>query len=117
MLLWGISGIYLCFPGVFDNMVEYFGPAHPVPGQMIWGEEFLSWLAKLHFGRFSLTIKAIWTVLGLAPAGLAVTGTMMWWYRVVQKKSRRLQRAEAAAIAAPALQPHGALHDTPSRIL
>jgi uncharacterized iron-regulated membrane protein len=114
VLLWGISGIYLCFPGVFDSLVEYLDPTKPVPGQLLWGEEILSWLAKLHFGRFSLPIKALWTVLGLVPAVLTFTGTMMWWYRVVRRESRNLELAEATAIGSTALRPQSALNDTPT---
>jgi uncharacterized iron-regulated membrane protein len=54
----------------------------------------------LHFGRFSgWPVKALWTVLGLAPALLAITGTLMWWRRVVRGKlhSRRQQQSIRAA--------------------
>jgi uncharacterized iron-regulated membrane protein len=45
------------------------------------------WAFALHLGDFaSLTSKVLWTVLGLVPVGLAVTGYLMWWNRVLKKK-------------------------------
>ena len=73
VLVWGISGICLCFPGILNSFVD---------GQ------FLDWMTRLHFGRFGLATEAIWTILGLAPALLAVTGALMWWNRVLRKKLR-----------------------------
>ena len=54
----------------------------------------LDWLVRLHFGRWrnSHILKAVWVVLGLIPAAMLVTGTVMWWYRVVRK-----HRSTAAA--------------------
>ena len=45
----------------------------------------LDWLVRLHFGRWrnSHILKAVWVVLGLIPAAMLVTGTVMWWHRVV----------------------------------
>jgi len=73
VLIWGISGICLCFPGAFDFLI---------------GGQFRPWITRLHFGRFNGLTEALWTVLGLAPAVLAVTGALMWWNRVLSKKIR-----------------------------
>ena len=81
VLVWGISGVCLCFPGVFDRFVS-----PPV----------LVWLNRLHFGRFNRTTEAIWTVLGLAPAALFVTGALMWWNRVLSKSVVRRDLTRAA---------------------
>jgi uncharacterized iron-regulated membrane protein len=87
ILLWAISGIYLSFPKAFNATVDFFEPPNGSSQQDRIGDEVLFWLARLHFGRFSgLTVKAIWTVLGLAPAVLTATGTLMWWHRVVRRK-------------------------------
>ena len=52
-------------------------------------EALLYWLAQLHFGRFGgRYVKAIWTILGLVPAVLFVTGALMWWNRVLRKSIR-----------------------------
>jgi uncharacterized iron-regulated membrane protein len=71
VLIWGISGFCLCFPGVLD---------------FVLGPGFRIWITRLHFGRFNALTEAIWTILGLAPAALAVTGALMWWNRVLSKK-------------------------------
>jgi uncharacterized iron-regulated membrane protein len=45
----------------------------------------LYWLAQAHFGRFAgVPVKTTWTVIGLAPAALFVTGLLMWWKRVLK---------------------------------
>lgn len=81
MLAWGISGIYLCFPALT------FSPRiHSIGGS------FLALLVALHFGRFDWLTEVLWTVVGLVPAALAVTGALMWWNRVLRKKFRRPYR-------------------------
>jgi uncharacterized iron-regulated membrane protein len=84
IFMWGISGIYLSFPGPFNATVDYFNPANS--GRKVrLGDQILDWLAKLHFGRFAgLPVKIVWTVFGLVPAALFVTGTLMWWNRVLR---------------------------------
>ena len=77
VLIWGISGFCLCFPGVLDFLL---------------GNEFRLWITRLHFGRFNRGTEALWTVLGLAPAVLAATGALMWWNRVLSKKVYRWRR-------------------------
>jgi uncharacterized iron-regulated membrane protein len=45
------------------------------------------WAYTAHFGDFGGPLtKVIWVVLGLIPAGLTVTGYLMWWNRVLKKK-------------------------------
>jgi uncharacterized iron-regulated membrane protein len=73
VLIWGISGICLCFPATLDFLL---------------GIELRTWLTRLHFGRFNGVTEALWTILGLAPAVLAGTGALMWWNRVLSKKLR-----------------------------
>jgi uncharacterized iron-regulated membrane protein len=77
VLIWGISGFCLCFPGVLDFLL---------------GNEFRLWITRLHFGRFNKGTEALWTVLGLAPAVLAATGALMWWNRVLSKKVQHWRR-------------------------
>jgi uncharacterized iron-regulated membrane protein len=69
ILLWALTGIYFAFPGPFDSL----------------GDNATEWLARLHFGRsFGLPVEWLWVILGLVPCGLFVTGTLMWWNRVVR---------------------------------
>jgi uncharacterized iron-regulated membrane protein len=81
VMVWGISGIYFCFPAVFTPRIHLFGGS------------FLSWIAQLHMGRFGWVTEALWTVLGLVPAVPAVTGALMWWNRVAVKKLRSSRTA------------------------
>ena len=84
VLIWGISGICLCFPGILDFLL---------------GHEIRFWITRLHFGRFNGGTEALWTVLGLAPAVLAGSGALMWWNRVLSKKVDhwRNKRTDAAS--------------------
>lgn len=75
VFIWGVSGFCLCFPGTLDSFFS-----SPVR----------LWLDRLHFGRFNGATEALWTILGLAPGILAVTGALMWWNRVLSKKLRRV---------------------------
>ncbi len=77
VLVWGISGVYLSFPGSFTSL---------------FSNDFLALITKLHFGRFNTLTETLWTILGLVPAVLFVTGALMWWNRVLRKKLRELQR-------------------------
>ena len=94
-LMWGISGIYLSYPDPFTNLVDYLQPF----GENIQvrsGDEFLAWLARIHFGRaYGTTVKWVWTILGLAPALLFVTGAIMWWNRVLRPALRKTDRRES----------------------
>src|SRR2546427_3354223 len=75
VLVWGISGIYFCFPAVSFN-----------PRIHVIGGSFLSLLAQLHFGRFGWFTETLWTIVGLVPAVSAVTGALMWWNRTLRKR-------------------------------
>ena len=87
VLVWGVSGIYFCFPAVSFN-----------PRIHVIGGSFLSLLAQLHFGRFGWFTEAVWTIVGLVPAVSAVTGALMWWNRTLRKRFR--PRHEPAGHAA-----------------
>jgi uncharacterized iron-regulated membrane protein len=54
------------------------------------GDNFLRWWYFLHFGNFAgWKVKALWVALGLIPSLLFVTGTIMWWNRVLSPSARR----------------------------
>jgi uncharacterized iron-regulated membrane protein len=54
------------------------------------GDKIVRWVYYLHFGNFSgWRVKALWVLLGLAPPFLFVTGTLMWWNRVLSPSARR----------------------------
>ena len=93
LLMWGLSGIYFTFPSYFSNLLGD-------------SSQILLWLVRLHFGRFGRagrvtwfywSLSMLWVVLGLIPAALAVTGFLMWWNRVLRKKSSSASASEPAA--------------------
>jgi len=46
-------------------------------------QRFLRAMFPLHVGTFGgLVTRILWTVLGLVPAALFVTGTLLWWRRI-----------------------------------
>jgi uncharacterized iron-regulated membrane protein len=57
----------------------------PGPAARTAGDLVMAWVAPLHIGNFGGTlVKAIWAVLGVAPALLFATALMMWWTRVLR---------------------------------
>jgi uncharacterized iron-regulated membrane protein len=86
ILMWGVSGIYLGIPEPFNRAVELVwgsGDVGERPGDVI-----LLWLSRLHFGRWRdhPSLKIVWVIVGLVPALMAITGTIMWWNRVVRRR-------------------------------
>ncbi len=91
ILFWGISGVYLAVPEPFETAVAFLDPPAKFSAgsraRPSFGEQALSWLARLHFGRFGgQPTKFIWALFGLAPVALVVTGMCMWWNRVGRPK-------------------------------
>ena len=85
VFIWGISGVYLSIPDPFNIAVDFIEPINEETFEPRVGDEVLVWLGRLHFGRFyGLPMKIAWTVVGLIPAVLFVTGAVMWWNRVVR---------------------------------
>ena len=107
IVLFGISGAYLGNPEPFQNLADQLEPLSPANAGERTVDWVISWLAYLHFGRIGgigipcsirsglcdWVMKSIWTLFGLAPAVMFVTGAAMWWNRVVRKtKLRRASR-------------------------
>jgi len=87
IFMWGATGIYLAFPGPFGALVDYLEPFDEEFNPRV-GDSVLYWFTTLHFGRFGgWTTKLIWTVVGLVPPVMFVTGVVMWWYRVIRRRS------------------------------
>jgi uncharacterized iron-regulated membrane protein len=87
LLMWGISGIYLGIPQPFSDFVNYISDPNSTGERP--GDVALLWLSRLHFGRWrnQPLLKAVWAVIGLVPALMAVTGVIMWWNRVVRRRT------------------------------
>jgi uncharacterized iron-regulated membrane protein len=48
------------------------------------GDQVMKWMGPLHIGSFAgLGVKILWSALALSFPVLAITGTIMWWRRVV----------------------------------
>lgn len=105
-LVFAISGIYLAYPEVFQDIVERLEPLTPANAGVRIGDRITYWVAILHFGRINgigfpcrgrgicdQTTKAIWAVFGLAPAAMFVTGAILWWNRVGRSGWRALRRS------------------------
>jgi uncharacterized iron-regulated membrane protein len=87
VFMWALTGVYLVFPEPFAAIVDVVTPPDDTDLTPRTGDLVLEWLAKLHFGRFAgRVVKAVWTVLGLVPSILFVTGALMWWNRVLRRR-------------------------------
>jgi uncharacterized iron-regulated membrane protein len=91
MLMWGVSGWYLGIPDPAMHIVDWISDPEAIERP---GDEFLAWLARVHFGRFrgnpyQRYLQATWFVVGLMPAVMFITGTVMWWNRVCKRKPRK----------------------------
>jgi uncharacterized iron-regulated membrane protein len=102
MVMWGISGWYLGMPEPLTNLVDRFSDPEAVYGERP-GDVALTWLSRLHFGRWRNPgwgpwLKAAWAVIGLVPAIMFVTGVIMWWNRKIRRRAARNapEAAEAA---------------------
>jgi uncharacterized iron-regulated membrane protein len=118
VFLWGITGVELVFPAPFYKAVDAVAPlefyrevpeeeeiteAVPAAAQVdpgaggqrfrprrSLGDNIIRGFSSAHFGTFGgWPVKALWTLLGLAPAFLFVTGLLMWWNRVIRQGVRR----------------------------
>ncbi|HUA21566.1 MAG TPA: PepSY-associated TM helix domain-containing protein [Bryobacteraceae bacterium] len=119
--MFGVVGVYAGFPAPFQAAVNRIAPLDfyrldpesmlqpsrvaflPVAQsgtvrprfrpRLSAGDQIIRWFSYLHFGNFGGWVsKAVWVVLGLAPAFLFVTGVLMWWNRVLSPGARRLRR-------------------------
>lgn len=91
MLLWGVSGVYLGIPELFTAAVDYFAGPDGEGRIARWMEVTTRWMTRLHFGRWRnnpmrIPLQTLWVIMGLAPAVLFITGTIMWWQRVVRRR-------------------------------
>jgi len=84
--MWAVTGAYLSFPTMFTTVLDFIRPPVPNSPAQSFADAFTAWLARIHFGRaYGTTVKWVYTILGLAPAALFITGAIMWWNRVLRK--------------------------------
>jgi uncharacterized iron-regulated membrane protein len=102
-LIFAISGIYLAYPELFQDLADRLEPLTATNGGLRIGDRIIYWVAILHFGRINgigfpchgpgfcdQTTKAVWAAFGLAPAAMFVTGALMWWNRVLRPAGKRV---------------------------
>jgi uncharacterized iron-regulated membrane protein len=108
ILMFGLSGVYLGFPEMVQSLADRIQPLTEANARSRTIDQVIYWLAYLHFGRINgigipcrgpglcdAATKLTWAVVGLAPAGMFVTGAMMWWNRVVRRKLRGTPRIKS----------------------
>ena len=101
-VVFAVSGLYLCIPEQFHALAERLQPPTGPSSELGLIERALGWLAYSHFGRINgiglpcsgpglcdQSVKATWALFGLAPAAMFVTGTIMWWNRVLRARLKR----------------------------
>lgn len=101
VLMFALSGLYLCFPEVFHAFADRLEPPTVANAGNRVVDGVLYWLAFLHFGRIDgigipcdgpglcdQLVKAVWALVGLAPAALFATGATFWCSRVLRPRRR-----------------------------
>jgi uncharacterized iron-regulated membrane protein len=105
ILIFALSGIYLSFSQTFHSVADWLQPMNQENAGRRFVDWLLYWLAFLHFGRIDgiglpcsgpgvcdQATKAVWALFGLAPAAMFVTGSIMWWNRVLRRYWRKRNR-------------------------
>ena len=113
LLVFGASGVYLCFPDTLQDFADRLEPLTTANAGLRVGDRVIYWLAYLHFGRIQgigipcrgpglcdQTTKAIWALFGLAPAAMFVTGAILWWSRVLRPRLAGARRGAGSRTAA-----------------
>lgn len=115
VVIFGLSGFYLGFPEQVQDFADWLQPPTPANAGNRMVDHALYWLAFLHFGRINgigipckgpgvcdQATKAVWALVGLAPAAMFVTGAVMWWNRTVRPRmlaARKRSTSRAATTA------------------
>lgn len=82
IFMWAFTGIYFAFPEIINTPTIWLEDNGEDTTASLWLQDAIAVLARLHFGRaYGLAVKTLWTLLGLAPCILFITGFLMWWKR------------------------------------
>ena len=87
MLAWGVSGFQIGFPRALDPVIDFFD------SDLADGERpaaILRFFRNVHFARYGSGTWAnwAWIIVSFAPTVLFVSGFVLWWKRVIRKKTR-----------------------------
>jgi uncharacterized iron-regulated membrane protein len=106
LFMWGMTGFSFVFPQPFRATVTLFASPNPSVALNTQGPseqdssiprrppltpsgKVLHILSLAHYGNFAgWPLKALWALLGLAPAGLYFSALLTWWNRVVSPAMR-----------------------------
>ena len=107
ILMFALSGAYLCFPESFQTIGDWLQPPTDDNATSRIVDKIFYWLAYLHVGRvYGIALpcngpglcdqatKLAWAFFGLAPAVMSITGILMWWNRVVRKRLRQTGKSD-----------------------
>jgi uncharacterized iron-regulated membrane protein len=105
IFVFAVSGIYLSYPTTFHAFVDWLYSSGPADSRPRFLDDALAWIAYSHFGRINgiglpcdgpglcdQATKAVWATFGIAPAAMFLTGTILWWNRVVSRRLRARAR-------------------------
>jgi uncharacterized iron-regulated membrane protein len=86
MVAWGITAIYFAWSAPFDWVIDHFDDDLD---DFERPDRWLRFLIDLHFGRFRglLWANILWIFLGLLPAVLFISGLVVWYRRVLRRRS------------------------------
>jgi uncharacterized iron-regulated membrane protein len=88
IVLWALTGIYFAFPDTVNVLTESLQDGDSETSASLFVQDAVAVLSRLHFGRaYGPVVKVVWAILGIAPCVLLVTGTLMWWNRVMRKRA------------------------------
>lgn len=84
MFAWGITALYFAWPTPFEVAMDFFDNDL---NDFERPDGILLFLIDIHFGRFRgvLWAQFLWTLLGLLPAIMFITGFILWYKRVLKK--------------------------------
>ena len=85
LFVWGITAVYFAFPQPFDFIVDAMDKDLE---DFERPDGWLRFLVNLHFGRFRGSwpgFPYLWTVLGLLPAVMFISGFILWYRRVLRR--------------------------------
>jgi uncharacterized iron-regulated membrane protein len=103
-LMWGLTGIYVCFHAPFQRVVALFLIPDLFEPRNSPDEQLLRWFSLIHFGNFGMgewRLRTIWVIMGFAPPLLFATGGIMWWNRKIQPFLRRRRERQDSAPPVP----------------
>ena len=105
IVLLAVTGLYIGNPEPFQRFADWIEPPTDTNVGTRVVDGIMYWMAYLHFGRLGgrgiswcgrgacddIT-KAVWAVFGLVPAGMFITGAIMWWNRVLNPRQAKANR-------------------------